>query len=191
MKLGVDVFQISKNWKLQRSYNWEIFLPDLGGITGVEVAKFCQDANFGDYNIVEVAIMRIGPYQAKYASFFTVEDIQLTFLKPVPDIVSSYFYAWRNLVVDERGYYYPKLNYSKQMYAFFYDTKGNEVGRFKFEDVFPKNLPSYRLSYGESKVVTMEVSLSVDRVYVEKIEGASTIESQIKAETELKKLENK
>jgi len=168
-KLGISIATV-KNWRLHKRCNWEILLPDVAGESGIEVSQYCYGISFGNYSIEALAEMKLGPYQAKYANFFKIDNIRCSFWMPIPDIVGSYFYAWRKLVVDERGHYFPKLNYAKVMYVFLFDEAGNETRRFKLEDVFPLDVPKYDLSYeGGEDLVKITVNLSVDKISLEEI----------------------
>jgi hypothetical protein len=147
----------------QRVYMWEVVLPDLGGIAGTEVSKYIQDVDFGDYSITELAVMRYGPFQNKYAGSFSIPPVQLKILNPVPDIITLYFNYWKSLIVSDAGYFSVKSNYAKTMYAILYDTTGAETARFKMEGTFPKTFPAHHLSYKEEKIVDFDVELSIDR----------------------------
>jgi hypothetical protein len=165
--LGISIDTV-KNWRLHKRYNWEILLPDVAGESGVEVSKYCYAVSFGNYNIEQVSEMKLGPYQAKFANFFKIDNIRCSFWMPVPDRVGSYFYAWRKLVVDENGHYFPKLNYAKVMYVFIFDETGKETRRFKLDGVFPLAVPKYDLSYeGGEDLVKITVDLSADGMSLE------------------------
>jgi len=181
-KLGISIATI-KNWRLHKRYNWEILLPDVAGESGVEVSKYCHAVSFGDYSIESLAEIKVGPYQAKYANFFKIGNIRCVFWMPVPDIVGKYFYAWRRLVVDEKGHYFPKLNYAKVMYVFLFDEVGQETRRFKLEDVFPLDVPKYDLSYeGGEDLIKITAELNVDRMSLEE----SSAEQAVQQERELR-----
>ena len=86
-------------------------------------------------------------------------------------------------MVDERGHYFPKLNYAKVMYVFLFDEMGNETKRFKLKDVFPLDVPKYDLSYEGEELVKITASLSVDRISLEEsgsVEQASQQEQVLR-----------
>lgn len=170
MLLGQVIDDFAKRWKLQRSYLWEFILPDIVGIDGTKVSEYCQDVKFGDYNIANLSEIRYGAFKSKYAGFFEVDEIVATFLKPSPDLVSTYLYRWRNLIVDSAGFFYPKSFYARNAYIYFYGTDGKQTAKFILNGVFPKNVPRYSLAYGVEDVVRYDVTFNVDRVHVGMIE---------------------
>jgi len=150
--------------KFQRSYMWEFLLPDLGGVPGTEVSKLCQEVKFGDYSMNDLSVVRYGPFRAGYAGLFEITEVTATFLKPNPDIVTEYFYQWREKIVSKTGSYFPKANYSKEGFIIMYSTTGEEVERYKLRGLFPKNMPAYNLSYSTEEVVKLEFVLNVDMI---------------------------
>jgi hypothetical protein len=164
-QMGV-VIDDMRNWKLQRNYLWELRLPeDIGG--GLEVSKYCQDIAFGDYNMEEVSTIRYGAFKAHFAGFLSVGTITATFLKPIPDIVTTYFYSWRSKIVDEQGFYYPKNSYARTIRVTMMGQDGSETCNFRFEKAFPTKFPAYELSYREGTLTMLKVEFSVDRVFIE------------------------
>jgi hypothetical protein len=158
-----DTDLIRHTWNLQRDYNWEIFLPDMGSLAGYQVAMYCQEVKFGDY-VLDSDSMRYGAFQAKFPGTQGIEDVTFTFLKPVPDIVSSYFYYWKNLVVDGSGYYNVKSQYAKNLKVILYDTTGATSNTYTLVGVWPKSVPSYNISYKREGMVEVSITCSVDRV---------------------------
>lgn len=162
---GIDV--ISKKYNLQRTYLWELRLPSIGGIDGLEVSKLCQEIDFGDYTMNEVSTMRYGAFQNHYAGFLSIQSVEMTFLRPIPDIVTAYFDEWRKLIVDEQGYYSVKNNYAKRIYIVLLDNAGNESTKFILVGSFPTSFPRYPLSYKTNEIVHLRYGFSVDRVLIE------------------------
>jgi hypothetical protein len=62
--------------RLQRSYNWDVLLPDIdlsaGGLIGFGLGQLVREVQFQDYTIDNPNTMRYGPYQAHFAGLFTV-----------------------------------------------------------------------------------------------------------------------
>ena len=164
--VGTTLTEISKTWELQRDYMFELTLPDMGLILGTEVSKYCQDVTFEDYSISEVSQMRQGAYKGNYAGKLEVGDFSAVFLQPIPDLVSTYFYYWRSLIVDNFGHYYPKNNYAKSAYVNYLDQDDVIVQTYRLVNVFPKSVAKRTLSYGGSNIAKLEISFSMDRVYM-------------------------
>jgi len=154
--------------KFQRNYLWDVLLPDigvdLGGLVGFAMGQLVQSVSFGDYSIVDGPKMRFGPYEAHFAGLFTVPDIRMTFLKTFPDAVSSYFNAWKNLIIDANGIYSTKSNYQRTIYVRFVDMTGISMGQYKLIGCFPTIFPNYNLSYDDNKVTKVEVKFTVDAI---------------------------
>lgn len=162
--LGTDVREFAASWKLQRSFNWELILPDIYGFPGFEVSKYCQSVSFGQYDMAELDEVRYGAFKRKYAGQLTVDELVVTMLIPVPDIVGEYFQLWRELVIDRVGFYLPKIAYAKDARLVMYDRDGNTSSQYRFSGVFPKTLPKFQLDYGTEEIAKVEVTLNVDRV---------------------------
>jgi hypothetical protein len=93
-----------------------------------------------------------------------VGEISLTLLKIMPDIVTPYLNAWKELIVDTQGLYHPKSNYAKNIYIRFLDSTGLSIGKYKLIGAFPTKFPEYSLNYTDEKVTTIKVGFSVDKV---------------------------
>ena len=164
MLFGHRIEEFSKQWKLQRNYMWELILPNIAGIDGTEVCKYCQAVRFGDYEMTDVSEKRYGPYLAKYAGLLSIPNVTATFLKPIPDIVSAYFYEWKNLIVNYSGYFNCKSRYGRTAYITLYDVDGQETSKFKLVGVFPRTFPGYDLSYDNEEITRFEIELNVDKL---------------------------
>jgi hypothetical protein len=143
---------------------WEVMLPDIGGISGTLLSTYCQDIKFGDYGMEEVASLKYGAFRAKYAGELDIPDLTLTFLRPVPDQVTAYFYAWRHLIVTDDGFYNPKGNYARSIYFYLYDTTGAIANKIQLVGCFPKDLPGWDFSYESENVSKLTITISVDRM---------------------------
>jgi len=86
--------------------------------------------------------------------------------------VLSYFHGWYNLMVDGRGFYYPKAHYRKNMYVAMYDRSYVESVRFELRGAFPTQKPFVDLSYGNEDVLRYVVELSVDRIEMTSLIGS-------------------
>ena len=171
--------------RLQRTYNWDVLLPDISsifgksqgvlgavgkileGVQGFAIAQFCQSVNFGDYSINQLARMRYGPYQANFPGLFEVENVRMTFLKPMPDIVSMYFYAWKKLMISESGLYSVKTKYQKTLYVRFLDSTGISIQRYKLIGCFPVSFPSYSLDFERNGIERVSIDFAVDKIEME------------------------
>lgn len=161
---GYDLDILRKTLSLQRNYNWEIMLPDIAYLPGTIVSLCCQDIRFGDYGMSDIERVRNGAYESKYPGYMTIPDIELVFLKPLPDIVSAYFYEWRKLVVDDVGFYGVKADYAKSIWVYLYDVTGVAFNRIQLVGVYPSSLPKYDLSYTGEDITRLRVGLNVDRM---------------------------
>ncbi len=157
-------------YRFQRNYMWDVLLPDVGmgfptfGLIGFALGQLVQEVSFGDYSIKDPHKMRYGPYEAKFAGLMTAETLDITFLKTMPDAVSAYFNAWKNLIVSPQGLYRPKFRYQKPIMLRFTDVTGITLGQYSFINCFPVTFPSYELSYKNNEVTRVEVKFEVDRI---------------------------
>lgn len=165
--VGRNIDDFAKTWKLQRQYLWEFLLPDIAGINGMEISKFCQGVKFGEYNMGEVSRIRYGAFKKGYAGFFELDTVSAEFLKPVPDIVTEYFQSWKRLIIDDKGFYYPKQTYAKTCYVRMYDRDGAVSGNYRLTGMFPKTFPAHELSYTTEELVKFTIEFNVDMVYTE------------------------
>lgn len=157
----VDILAISG---LQREFNFEVKLPDIGGIPGLLIGAYCQAVKFGQYNMTEISKLRYGGQRKGYAGFFDIETAQFTFLQPYPDVVSAYFEKWRSLIMDNRGFYYHKSHYSKDIIVVEFDRTGLPGGIFRLSGCFPKTFPAHSLSNESDTVAKFQIEFNVDKV---------------------------
>ncbi len=158
---------LPRMWNLQRTYMWDVFLPDLLYVSGLAVNQYCQDVSFGDYSVANMSSVRVGPFKSNFVGSLDIDAITLKFLQPVPDIVSAYFTAWRELCITREGYYNVKSKYAKDMYVLFYSTSGQRSEQFRLVGTFPKAMPKYTPSYSAQEIATLTVELNVDRVFID------------------------
>ena len=136
----------------------------LGGIDGLELAQFTQEIKFNNYDFSDALTRRSGAYRQAFAGTLNIEDFSVSFVSPSNGMVEDYFTAWRELIVDADGYYYPKNNYAKQTYARLLNTPQEVVSEYKLEGCFPKTLYKYDLSYTGEEFVKHVILFSVDNV---------------------------
>lgn len=157
----VDVLSLSG---LQREFNFEIKLPDMGAIPGLMVGIYCESVSFGQYNMSDVTKIRYGAFRKGYAGFLDIEDVRMTFLQPYPDVVSAYFSKWRKLIVSDKGFYSHKSQYAKDIYVVEFDRTSLPGGIFKLSGCFPKTFPAHSLSNTSDAVARFQIAFHVDKV---------------------------
>jgi len=162
---GITGHLLHKTWMLQRTYNWHLMMPhDIGGNIGYLISQYCQEVRFGDYTMSELATMRYGAYQRFYAGLQDIDKVTLSFLVPIDNSVYSYFAGWSELIVDKRGYYHPKNEYKKNIYAIMYDRTSIQSTKFMMKGTFPITKVRADLSYRSEDVLRLNVTLSVDTI---------------------------
>ena len=160
-----DILGFTKVLPLQRSYNWDVFLPfSFGGIPGELVGRYCQAVQFGEYNINEVSSMKYGAFRSFYAGLLEIDKVSMIFVKPVPDVVSLFFRAWKESIIDSQGYYNPKSAYKKNIYVLLEDSTMIPFDRIILKGLFPTIFPAYDISYESEDIVQFTITFSVDRV---------------------------
>lgn len=170
MAFGVSqptAFLLSKA-RFQKDFLWEVLLPDIGvsafGLVGFTLGQLVQEVAFGDYSIDQATTTRFGPYQAHFAGMFKVPRVRMTFLKTMPDAVSAYFKAWKNLIITEDGIYNPKNMYQRTIFIRFSDSTGLTLGQYKFIGAFPITFPHYNLAYSSNTITKVNVEFETDKV---------------------------
>jgi len=171
--VSVPVDWILGKARFQRNYLWDVLLPDIsdttggvktGGLIGFGLAQLVREVQFGDYSIASPSTMRVGPYQANFAGLLTVDKIRITFVKTMPDAVSAYINAWKDLIVDKQGLFQVKAKYQKDIYVRFLDSTGIAVGRYKLIGCFPTKFPEYNLNYQNEELTQVKVEFTVDKI---------------------------
>jgi hypothetical protein len=171
---GVGAFLTTKIWMLQRTFNWQLLMPhDFGGIVGLLVSQYCQDVEFGDYSITDIASLRYGAFERFYAGIQTIDVVTLTFLAPIDNSVTDYFHTWYNKMISEEGFYSPKQEYKRDIYVVLYDRTGIESAKFRLKGTFPiSRIPKIRAAYGEEDVLRLSFSLRVDDIEMSSLIGS-------------------
>ena len=141
-------------------------MPDIWGfgVLGVVVSKYCQSVSIGNYNINEIREMKTGAYQKFFAGKMEIKDVSMTFIAPVPDIVSNYFHTWKKKIVDDEGFYHKASDYKRTIYVVLYDRTGIPVNMLSLVGAYPKTFPDWTLSYSEETVVKYTIEFKVDKI---------------------------
>lgn len=161
----LDTIKVLQNNELQRSYMWEVILPnDVSSTDSIEVSSYIQEVKFGSYNIADVLSLRFGPFQSFSAGFPEIGTVSMLFLSPADGKVLKYFQDWKDKIMAPVGYFFPKANYVRTAYCYLYDKAGNQKVQFKLVNIFPKTFPSQDLSYERSDFVKFNIEFVVDYV---------------------------
>lgn len=137
-------------------------------VLGQDVSPFVQDVDFGNYSLDDVYTLRHGAFQTHSAGFLSMKTVTMTILSPSSNLVTDYFQAWKNLMIDPSGFYFPKRNYANfSAIVCLYDCLGNQVDRYRLANIFPKTFPNFKLSYAEEGMVKFNIEFSVD--FIERV----------------------
>lgn len=129
--------------------------------------------SFGPYALSEIVKMQQGAFTRFYAGLQSVKSVNLSFLLPSDNVVLDYFYGWYHLMIDEKGYYYPKNTYAKQVFVSTYDRTGVETAKFVMKGAFPIAKPVLGMSYQSNDVQSVTITLSVDSVEMWSLGGSA------------------
>lgn len=182
-KLGFDIPGVlstltTRIWMLQRTYNWQVILPDnVSDVPGIWVSQYCQDMKFGDYSITEVSALRHGADQRFYAGLREIEKVPMSFILPIDNSVRDYFKGWRKLIKDDDGFFYPKSHYKRDVYVFLFDRSGIQSAKFVLKGCFPSNCPPLSLTYAEDSILKWNTDLFVD--YIEESSLIGSVRSAV------------
>jgi hypothetical protein len=151
---------------VQRVYNWDCIMPDVwgAGILGIAVSKYCQSVTIGEYNIDDIAEMKVAAFKKFFAGVMNIQNPKATFIAPVPDIVSNYFHTWKKLIIDDRGFYHKAADYKKNIYVVLYDRSGIPANMITLVGAYPKTFPAWNLVYGSEEVVKYDIEFKVDNI---------------------------
>lgn len=165
---------------IQREYNWEVLLPSFGLVVdGYAISKYCQDIKFGQYSIKEYTDIRKTNLHTYFPGDMTIEEVSLSFVVPVPDIVSAYFYQWKRRIISSKGFYYPSSNYKKYVYVMLYDRTGIPSNLLMLKGAFPLTFPGYDLRYAGEKELRYTIRLKVDDIELNPARVLGAIGSEI------------
>lgn len=147
----------------QREFNFAVKMPDIEGFPGILVGIYCQSFDFGSYNVESINKIRYGAFRKGFVGALGIKEAKAVFLQPFPDIVSAYFNKWKHLMVNERGLFYPKNHYRKDIYVIEVDRSSVPGAIFKLSGCFPLTFPERSLGQ-EERVASFEISFNVDSV---------------------------
>ena len=160
-----STFGFNKTLPMQRTYNWDIFMWfTYNGIPGPLLSKYCQSIKFGNYNIADVTEFKTGAFKQFYAGLFSIDSVTMSFVVPIPDMITSFFLGWRNHIVDEMGNYGLKSNYSHNIYILLNNLTGIPFSRVRLEGAFPRTYPVADLSYENEGLLKYNIDISVDKI---------------------------
>lgn len=151
---------------VQRSYIWDCIMPDVWGtgILGIVISKYCQNISIGEYNIDDIAEMKVAAFKQFFAGAMNIQNPKATFVAPIPDIVSNYFHTWKKLIIDDRGFYHKAGDYKKNIYVVLYDRSCFPSNIITLVGAYPKTFPAWNLSYGPEEVVKYDIEFKVDNI---------------------------
>lgn len=151
---------------VQRNYAWDFLFPDLFGIliSGAVVSKYCQSVRIGQYDISEISEMKIGPYKRFFPNILNIEPATVTFVAPVPDLVTLYFSQWKKMIVDKKGRFNVASQYKRAGYIILYDRSGIPSNMIRLVGMFPVKFPGFNLDYNAQDSVKFEVTIRYDRL---------------------------
>ena len=162
-----------QNVELQRSYNWDVLLPDVqapaGTFSGVDVSSFIQGISFGQYSMDDVNTIQHGSLKTHSAGVLSIREVSMDFICPADSEVFDYFDAWRSLIYDSTNLcYFIKSNYvnggfgGRPCLVSFYDTTSTMVYQWTLVNIFPKTFPNFKLNYEQQEIMKFTVEFSVD-----------------------------
>lgn len=148
---------------LQRVYDFEVLLPVISGTSADEVSRRVIEIEFGDYDLTNRGQVETGARQQHYQERYSIDAVTLTVLEKEDRLTQQYFLEWRKLMTKS-GLYHEKRYYAKTIEVFFLKRTGGIAGSTKLYRTFPLSAPKYKLSYRESGVLMITITLSVDYV---------------------------
>jgi hypothetical protein len=159
---------------IQRQYNFEVILPDIWDkglatiATGWFIGKYVQAISFGQYNIEEISEMLTGPTKKFFPERMNIGSPKLTFVTPVPDVVTFYLQSWKGLIIDDRkdkkGFYFPSNHYKKNIYIILFDRTGIPSNVITLKGAFPITFPAYNLDYKAEDNVMFDIEFRIDSI---------------------------
>ncbi len=149
---------------IQRQYNFEVILPDIWNllVTGWFVGKYVQAISFGQYNIDEISEMITGPTKKFFPERLNITSAKLTFVTPVPDVVTFYLQSWKDMIVDKKGFFQPSSLYKKNIFIILFDRSGIPSNIVTLKAAFPTTFPAYNLDYKSEDNVMFDIEFKMD-----------------------------
>jgi hypothetical protein len=165
---------------VQREYNWEILLPSFGLVVdGYAISKYCQQVKFGPYDISDFVDLKKTALHEYFPGNMKIDDVSMSFVVPVPDIVSVYFYQWKRKIISSKGFYYPSSNYKKYVYIILYDRSGIPSNVMMLKGVFPVKFPSFPLLYSGEKELKYDIVFKADDIELNPISALGTFGKEV------------
>lgn len=166
----------------QRSYNWEVVFPfSIGKIPGMVISKYCKAISFGDYRIDKAHEQQRGPKSLFSPGTLTIDQVTAVFLVSTPNLVHGYFSAWRDLIINKRGFYAEQEKYKFPIYVRLYTTQGITGGTIKLIGAFPMSIFKYDLSYETETILRYNITFSIDDVEFSGFDIGSSIPRVLRA----------
>lgn len=149
--------------ELQRTYNWQVVLPDFGR-GDFEVSKYIQSISFGQFEIKYVSEQHVSVYKRFFPDGFDIDIARITLAAPVNNIIYPYFRDWKYRIVDYQGFYGLPIDYKQNIEVILLDGDGKDFHHFKLLQCFPISFPAYKLDFEDEKVLFYEVSFRIEGV---------------------------
>jgi hypothetical protein len=151
--------------RFQRSYGFEVLLPQVGWVPGELVAPTIQDITYSDYVMKEPTSMRSGAYKLFYVNDLQDPVLKIIFLETEEGAVRLYLNAWRSLMLTNKGLWRKKLNgYAKNITLTYLTAEGIPLRVVNFRNAFPLKFYDAALSYKENTIQQIEVPFACDMV---------------------------
>jgi len=165
MSLIDNIFNFPNVLHVQRDYNWDFILPSVGLVPGVVITKYCQSVSVGQYDIREIIEQKKGAKKTFYPGQIDVNEVTATFIAPTPDIVSAYFHAWKQLIIDKQGFYGLPSKYKKNATVVLYDrTMSIPTNLITIKGMWPTTFPKFTLDYNSEGLVVHSITFKFDDI---------------------------
>ena len=171
--MGISTLRANLNTggsDFQRSYLWEIRLPNIIGGTNVgdpsRVEKLAHKLQFGDYTFTPNTL-KVGPLTGFFAGLLGINTFRIDFWIPSPNVLADYFISWKNLMVGSDGLFNVKSKYMANIYLRFLDVNGSVTGVYTMVSCFPIQFPFYAMDYSNNHIASTQITFSVDKIEYE------------------------
>ena len=162
--IGLDAaIPLQRYTEYQRDYNWNLIMPrSFAGLAGLTISKYCKRVVFGNQNVEKVQFIATEAKRQFVPDGLLINQVQMTFLVPFPDLILDYFVKWRSLAIDKVGNYAPQIAYKHNIFVYLYTQQGITSNILQLKGAFPVRLPAYDLAYANENVLKYDITLSVD-----------------------------
>ena len=147
----------------QKNYNFSVILPDIGGFNGITVGMLAQQVNVGDYTIGQIDL-KIGSLQGWFAGLMSTPQFRIDFLVDSSNMLSNYFAAWKLLIVDANGLYFPKSNYSKSIFVRCLNVDESVSSQLECVGSWPYQYAFYQFSSRENSITKTPIVFKFDKL---------------------------